>query len=480
MEYLNPELWLKWPHWRRRDSWMQLWIRTRPADDWPTKSKMLHADKKEVAAQVWKKMSEEERLADVKYWWAKWIPRKAPKKAKVAVEEHGMGGLRTTWLVSPDDYEFYNLYSQLRLANPESSLHRELMQAMRELPSVLDLWERVVQAQEEIGQQLQALEQSICLELSLDPTGPGILHTHSVETRMGAKPGLGDPRLTFVRSPDAYEVLGCKTDLVVNRTSGRHNSKSLHRLHAYTQTRKTGHLFCKTNFEAGKHFWMNHAWLLELWYVNKISDYMLERELVDNKHMCGKGLSLVREHAEARQRLFMEDRHQELKDIFGRTLTGWKEYKEGTEFRAQFVPSSWGSKTRFKFLVIVGPSRKGKTRWACHLFGMEKTLVVDCQGVQEPNLNSWRADFHTCLVLDEAEPKLVLNCKTLLQSGVEGTILYQSRCQGFARYFNMYMVPIVICTNAWIGELRHPVEGHPSNWLRDNSFVIRTDEPMWQ
>ena len=73
-----------------------------------------------------------------------------------------------------------------------------------------------------------------------------------------------------------------------------------------------------------------------------------------------------------------------------------------------------------------------------------------------------------------------MNCKTLLQSGVEGTILYQSRCQGFARYFNMYMVPIVICTNEWIGELRHPVESHPSNWLRDNSFVIRTDEPMWQ
>ena len=44
----------------------------------------------------------------------------------------------------------------------------------------------------------------------------------------------------------------------------------------------------------------------------------------------------------------------------------------------------------------------------------------------------------------------------------------------------MYICPIVICTNEWIDDLRHPVESHPKNWLLDNSFVIRADSHMFQ
>lgn len=480
VEYLDPKVWKALPVDQRRNKWRIMWIRTRPASDWGGKQKWSYREKQDVANKYWKDKQEhnpEVLLADVQYWWDTWVPLHPPKKQKILVERQCFGAIRTTWLESPDDYDFFNLYAQIRLANPESTLYRELLEAMRQLPVVLDLWEQVKARQEQIKEDLGALEQSVSLELSNDPESPGILHTHAVESCVTAK---RDQRLTYQCGPDEYKVLGRPTDLNPNSSKGRHARKSMERLHSYCQTQKKGLLFFTTNHRAGKHFWQNYGWLMELWYMNKISDWQVERELASNKHMCAKGISLVRECAEVKQRHFMEDRHTYLKAHFAQKLTGWKVYEEGNLFRAQFNPANWGENTRFKFLVLVGGSGLGKTRWACHLFGVEYTLVVDCQDAEEPNLNLWRPDFHLCLVLDEANPKLVLRCKTLLQSGVEGAILYQSRCQGFARYFNLYMCPIVICTNEWIDDLRHPVESHPKNWLLDNSFVIRADSHMFQ
>ena len=99
--------------------------------------------------------------------------------------------------------------------------------------------------------------------------------------------------------------------------------------------------------------------------------------------------------------------------------------------------------------------------------------MVDCQDASEPNLSQLDILWHRCIVLDEADWLLVLNCKVLLQSGVEGSILYQSKCQQHSRWYNLYMMPIIISTNNWIPEERHKIKDHPTNWLRDNSFVIR-------
>ena len=67
-------------------------------------------------------------------------PLHPPKKQKILVERQCFGGIRTTWLESPDDYDFFNLYAQIRLANPESTLYRELLEAMRQRAGVLQLF----------------------------------------------------------------------------------------------------------------------------------------------------------------------------------------------------------------------------------------------------------------------------------------------------------------------------------------------------
>ena len=45
-----------------------------------------------------------------------------------------------------------------------------------------------------------------------------------------------------------------------------------------------------------------------------------------------------------------------------------------------------GKDSRFKFLVFTAPSSFGKIQYAKSLFGVDGTLVVNCQNEVEPNL----------------------------------------------------------------------------------------------
>ena len=44
---------------------------------------------------------------------------------------------------------------------------------------------------------------------------------------------------------------------------------------------------------------------------------------------------------------------------------------------------------RYRMLVLYGPSRTGKSRLARSLFGAERTLVVDVQHAEHPDLRSF-------------------------------------------------------------------------------------------
>ena len=102
---------------------------------------------------------------------------------------------------------------------------------------------------------------------------------------------------------------------------------------------------------------------------------------------------------------------------------------------------------RAKFLILEGPSRFGKTRFACDLFGANQTCVINCQGVQQPYLARYDAARHKAIVLDEPSAELVGRCKVFLQAGLDGCELYQSATQRYTRWYCVFNVPLIICTN---------------------------------
>ena len=132
-------------------------------------------------------------------------------------------------------------------------------------------------------------------------------------------------------------------------------------------------------------------------------------------------------------------------------------------------------RTRFPFLVLNGPSQMGKTRFACNLYGGEKTLVLSCQGVLAPNLKTFRRHRHSCIVFDEASHDMVFRNKQLFQAGVDSVMLGQSTCNEHAYGVWLYGVPLVVSTNEWLQGATEDQEA----WLSANSVRIDVTEPMW-
>ena len=55
---------------------------------------------------------------------------------------------------------------------------------------------------------------------------------------------------------------------------------------------------------------------------------------------------------------------------------------EVEEWKRQYTDPLFAGLTRFKFLVLEGESRWGKTRFACSIFGILCTYVCQCQGIR--------------------------------------------------------------------------------------------------
>ena len=107
------------------------------------------------------------------------------------------------------------------------------------------------------------------------------------------------------------------------------------------------------------------------------------------------------------------------------------------------------------------------------------THVCNCQGVKQPFLARYDLRKHKALVLDEPSAELVENCKAFLQAGVDGCELYQSPTQRFTRWFCVYKVPMIICTNEWITEETTSVNASLQQWIQENSVHIRVTDYLY-
>ncbi len=150
---------------------------------------------------------------------------------------------------------------------------------------------------------------------------------------------------------------------------------------------------------------------------------------------------------------------------------------EVEEWRRQYADPAFEHITRFKFLVLEGESRWGKTRFACALFGILLTYVCQCQGVKQPHLSRYDRRRHKAIVLDEPSAELVENCKAFLQAGVDGCELYQSPTQRFTRWFCVYKVPIIICTNQWFTPDMDP---SLVRWIKENSVHYYVNDYLYE
>ena len=250
---------------------------------------------------------------------------------------------------------------------------------------------------------------------------------------------------------------------------------------------KFGSVFRYDTFSRGYEFVCKASWTLAAWQMRKLSTREAKKEVIFNRDQVENSLSKIRDAhaAEIEQWMRSEKVKAQAELEAPGSLRPFKAYPKVEDWRGQYLKRAMeqccrtpsGTKlTRFKFLVLCGDSRWGKTRFGCNIFGCANTFVAQCQGVSQPCLAGYDPRFHRAILLDEPGPDLVASCKVFLQAAIEGTDLYQSPTQRFSRWVWVYGVPIIICTNDW---LEAKDDSKLACWIHANQVLVEVNEAMW-
>jgi hypothetical protein len=125
---------------------------------------------------------------------------------------------------------------------------------------------------------------------------------------------------------------------------------------------------------------------------------------------------------------------------------------------------------RYHTLLLRGQSRSGKSQKAMSLFGIPRTLIVNCQGLGKslPSLREFRKEKHACIVFDEITEEQVLANKLVFQAGPWRVSLSQSTCGQHAYVKHFYGVAMVCCSNTFLMPPHPDLSGEDADWLQEN------------
>ena len=133
---------------------------------------------------------------------------------------------------------------------------------------------------------------------------------------------------------------------------------------------------------------------------------------------------------------------------------------------------------RYQILVFHGPSCTGKSRLARSLYGDQRTLVVDVQHAEHPDLRCFRRGYHRAILLDEvSHPQFIVDNKKVLQAHIDGAILGQSATQMYTYEVFLWRTPLMLTTNNW------DVTGFSAtdlDWIHANCVVVHVADKVYE
>lgn len=134
---------------------------------------------------------------------------------------------------------------------------------------------------------------------------------------------------------------------------------------------------------------------------------------------------------------------------------------------------------RYKFLVLRGASRTGKSTLARYLgaaMGMGNTpFIQTVQSAVTPDLRNYQPEVHNYLVFDNVnDVKFVLDYRALFQANNDIHTLGDSKTGIYSYDVWLYKVPMVITVDM-------SAKWDPQElWIKDNCFDVLLDGPSWQ
>ena len=224
--------------------------------------------------------------------------------------------------------------------------------------------------------------------------------------------------------------------------------------HFYLQFLKHGTIRQSSNYVKNIDFAVRKKWIMNNVKVRKISLPNTIREIVASRDGVKTGVTEIQAIAIEEDRIAIQDEVAQVTATIARQLCHFIPLTANMlAWKRQYVYDPSISQTRFKTLVLDGPSRMGKTSWAKSIFGAKSTLVLDCQNCIQPNLRAFALDRKKwkAILFDEGSYELIHSNKLLFQAGPSPITLGQSPTQQHIYDVYVYGIPMIICSNNFYG-----------------------------
>ena len=247
----------------------------------------------------------------------------------------------------------------------------------------------------------------------------------------------------------------------------------------YCCVKKVGGVWSASTRRPFKDFSVQASWIMNLRQSGKIDEVTcrdllaetgvgVSRCLVD----MSKQVQLSEEQEATR---LLAEAHSELS---AKGQLPFHDYPEVTQFLEQFDTCQY----RYKYLVITGPSRLGKTMFARTLAKAGwKALELNCCGGCEPDLRAYRLREHDCVIFDEISAFQVVKQKKLFQAGPATVALGCSTTNCHSYNVMVHRRKLVLCTNTWVSDLQHKdMTEDDASWLTENGILLNVTQPMFK
>ena len=346
----------------------------------------------------------------------------------------------------------------------------EVVHVLQRDAAVCDLWSNMRRHADMLLSRVQAADLACCLEVcprTFEEEHVARLHLH-VFLRAPQRMSLPPLRLLDFEGavPVVADVVG---GLPTSRQSGSWAG------YLYCIVEKFGQVFSYGTKRPFKDFLVQGQWVLNLLQARKIS-LPYARELVlqscHNVQRHVKELDmLAREHE--KERVAAARRVAECGLAMQRKR--WRSVRAVVDWHEQYKSEAF----RYKFLVLDGPSKLGKTQFAkSFVESSDQLLELNCAAGQEPDLRGFRYGQHEVVLFDEIRARIVAQQRKLFQACAAEVQLGCSATNCHSYTVFLFRVKLVLCSNSWAGSMEELCEEDQA-WLRENMVYVAVQEPLW-
>ena len=175
------------------------------------------------------------------------------------------------------------------------------------------------------------------------------------------------------------------------------------------------------------------------------------------------------------EKIAVQEAVAEAERLLGGSLKEQKQYSKVQEYCDQFKKP----RHRYRFLVLAGPSRVGKTAFAKSLCAPDmETLELNCASGAEPDLKAYRFRRHEVVLFDEIEAGQVAAQRKLFQAQAAAVQVACSATNCFSYEVFVWRKKLVLASNTWNSSLSK-LDPADQAWIQANSIVLEVDKPMW-